>query len=122
MAESKGNIKDTKVTVEVDGEQVEVAAGAVQSVTTDAPHPADQTSAPVELPTDVNRPPVSTNDPETPIAHSLVGGAGAPTPEPDIHPETHVADNAYITSADKPNIDKQFIKDNENLSNDKDKK
>ena len=39
-----------------------------------------------------------------PIAHSLVAGAGAPTGEPDVHPETYVADNAYVSDADKDNM------------------
>lgn len=90
-----------------DGRTIEVAPGAVTSVTTEVPHPADASSAPGPYEDlDVNRPPVSTNDPETPIAHSLVAGAGAPTPEPEIHPETHVAANAYVTSADKANVEK----------------
>jgi len=80
---------------------------AVQSVTETVPHEADASSAPgpyADLP--VDRPPVSTNDPETPIAQSLVAGAGAPTGEPEIHPETHVASNAYVTGADKENVEK----------------
>lgn len=94
MAEGKG-IKDPE------------PGQAVTSVTEEVPHPADASSAPGPYKDlDVNRPPVSTNDPETPIAHSLVAGAGAPTPEPEIHPETHVADNAYVTSADKENVQK----------------
>lgn len=110
MAMSKKNSIEgiqpvSPVEIEVDGETVEIAPGAVTSVTTETPHPADESSAPGPYKDlDVNRPPVSTNDPETPIAHSLVAGAGAPTPEPEIHPETHVADNAYVTSADKDNL------------------
>ena len=53
---------------------------ALQSVTETVPHEADSTSAPNMLPDDVNRPPVSTNKPDVPIAHSLVAGAGAPAP------------------------------------------
>lgn len=93
MAETKGNIEEPG------------KGQAVESVTKTVPHEADATSAPgpyKDLP--VNRPPVSTNDPETPIAHSLIAGAGAPTGEPEIHPETHVADNAYVTAADKENM------------------
>jgi hypothetical protein len=61
---------------------------AVQSVTEETPHRADESSAPGPYnDLDVNRPPVSTNRPDVPIAHSLVGGAGAPTGEPDYHPE-----------------------------------
>lgn len=108
MAQSKGNIeKVNPATIEVDGEEVEIAANAVESVTTDVPHEADASSAPGpydDLP--INRPPVSTNDPETPIAQSLVAGAGAPTGEPELHPETHVAKNAYVSSADKENVEK----------------
>jgi hypothetical protein len=98
---------DNKITktgdaeVKVDGETVEIAAGAVESVTTEVPHEADADSAPGPYKDlDVNRPPVSTNDPQVPIAHSLIAGAGAPTGEPEIHPETHVADNAYVSDAD----------------------
>ena len=108
MATTKGNIeKVNPAKLEVDGEEMEVAAGAVESVTTDTPHAADESSQPG--PYDglkLNRPPVSTNRPDVPIAHSLVGGAGAPTGEPEIHPETHVAKNAYVSSADKENVEK----------------
>jgi hypothetical protein len=41
-----------------------------------------------------------------PIAQALVAGAGAPTGEPEIHPETHVASNAYVSAADKDNVEK----------------
>jgi len=79
---------------------------AVQSVTETVPHEADASSAPGPYDgLELNRPPVSTNDPETPIAHSLVAGAGAPTGEPEIHPETHVAENAYVSGADKENVE-----------------
>lgn len=90
MAETKGKIQDVaSATVELDGVdgKIEVAPGAVQSVTTTVPHEADSTSSPNVLPTDPNRPPVSTNRPDVPIAHSLVAGAGAPTGEPDYKPE-----------------------------------
>lgn len=102
MADKIEGIKQVDpVEVEVDGEKVEVAAGSVQSVTTETPHPADESSQPGPYDgLDVNRPPVSTNDPETPIAHSLLGGAGAPTGEPEIHPETHIASNAYLQPGD----------------------
>jgi len=107
MNKSDSGIKEVNpASVKVDGEEMEINPGAVQSVTTAATHPADKTSAPVELPTDVNRPPVSTNDPEQPIAHSNISGDMGPTPEPEIHPETHVASNAYVTAADKDNIEK----------------
>jgi hypothetical protein len=92
MAESKGKkgIQDlSSVNLEVEGsdEPIEIAPGAVQSVTTVVPSDADATSAPNETATDPNRPPVSTNRPDVPIAHSLVAGAGAPTGEPDYRPE-----------------------------------
>jgi hypothetical protein len=124
MADEKGIKKVGEVTVEVDGEEVEIAPGAVQSVTTEVPSEADASSAPGPYtedgePLDVNRPPVSTNDPETPIAHSLVGGAGAPSGEPEIHPETHVAENAYVTAADKPNIDKEHAEAQKVYANEK---
>lgn len=51
------------------------------TVTHTVPHPADATSAPG--PYDglkADRPPVSTTDPDTPIAQSLAAGAGAHTP------------------------------------------
>ena len=89
MAESKGKITEHE-------------QSAVTSTTTETPHPADETSGPGPYEgLEVNRPPVSTNDPEQPIAQSLVAGAGAPSPEPELHPETHVAANAYVTEADK---------------------
>lgn len=95
MAESKGKIEEHEVGV------------AVVSTTEATPHPADESSQPGPYEgLEVNRPPVSTNDPQQPIAQSLVGGAGAPTPEPEIHPETHVAANAYVTAADKENVEK----------------
>lgn len=91
MAETKGKIQNVEAAaVEVDGKDgtIEVAPGAVQSVTTVVPHPADASSAPGPYEDlDVNRPPVSTNRPDVPIAHSLVAGAGAPTGEPDYQPE-----------------------------------
>lgn len=60
----------------------------VESVTKETPHPADESSSPGPYDgLEVNRPPVSTNRPDVPIAASLVAGAGAPTPEPDYHPE-----------------------------------
>lgn len=51
---------------------------AVESTTEAVPHPADGTSAPgpyEDLSPD--RPPVSTTQPDVPIAQSLVAGAGA---------------------------------------------
>jgi hypothetical protein len=95
MAQSKGNIE------KADPEEGQ----AVATTTEETPHPADESSAPGPYDgLEVNRPPVSTNRPDVPIAESLVAGAGAPTPEPDIHPETYVADNAYVSSADKENM------------------
>jgi hypothetical protein len=46
-------------------------------------------------PTEVNRPPFSTNQTDVPIAHSSIGGPGAPTPptEADLPlPEDQVPD------------------------------
>jgi hypothetical protein len=60
---------------------------AVESTTEATPHPADESSAPGPYEgLDVNRPPVSTNQATTPIAQSLVAGAGAPSPEPSGPP------------------------------------
>ncbi len=106
MAESKGIKRVNPATLEVDGETIEIAAGAVESVTTEVPSEADATSAPSKLSEEINRPPVSTNDPEVPSAHSLVAGAGAPTGPPELVPEEHVAKNAYVTAADKENVQK----------------
>jgi hypothetical protein len=68
----------------------EVHTNAVTSVTETVPHPADADSSPGPYAgLEVNRPPVSTNDPTVPIAHSLVAGAGAPSPaapEPTSEP------------------------------------
>lgn len=100
MAQSKGDI-DKAI------EQEDDRLVAVESVTEEVPHEADASSAPGPYEgLEVDRPPVSTNDPEQPIADSLVAGAGAPTGEPEIHPETHVASNAYVSSADKDNVEK----------------
>lgn len=79
MAETKGNIKDP---------DREKEGTAVQSVTEEVPHEADASSAPGPYnDLDLNRPPVSTNKPDVPIAHSLVAGAGAPTGPPEYLPE-----------------------------------
>lgn len=94
-------------TVTVDGQEMEVNPGAVTSVTTDVPHEADSSSAPTstqDLP--VNRGAVSTNDPQHPIAQSLVAGAGAPQntgPHPLVegpHPDV-----AYVSAADKDRLE-----------------
>lgn len=80
---------------------------AVVSTTEATPHPADETSAPGPYEgLDVNRPPVSTNKPDVPIAQSLVAGAGAPQPSEGVNPEDYVAKNAYVTAADKDNVQK----------------
>lgn len=65
----------------------EVHGVAVTSITETVPSEADSTSAPNMLPEDVNRPPVSTNEPQTPIAQTLVAGAGAPQPPEGPLPE-----------------------------------
>jgi len=92
MAESKGKIQEQEVT-------------AVVSTTEATPHPADETSAPGPYEgLELNRPPVSTNRPDVPIAQSLVAGAGAPTGPPEIDPSTYVAPNAYVTDADKDRV------------------
>ena len=98
MAQTKGNIEATNP-----------AEGEAVATTTEAtPHPADESSQPGPYDgLELNRPPVSTNRPDVPIAESLVAGAGAPTGEPEVHPETYVADNAYVTAADKPNMAKE---------------
>ena len=94
MAETKGNIESK--TEEQKDELV-----AVESVTTETPHPADESSEPGPYEgLKLDRPPVSTNKPDQPIAHSLIEGAGAPTGEPDIQPENYVADNAYVQKGD----------------------
>lgn len=100
MAQTKGNIENAPGVEEKDDKFV-----AVESVTEETPHPADESSQPG--PYDglkLDRPPVSTNKPDVPIAQSLVSGAGAPTGEPEIHPETYVADNAYVSDKDKDNM------------------
>lgn len=101
MAQTKGGIRDA------DPDKGEAYIAPVETVTEKVPHEADASSAPGPYEgLKVDRPPVSTNDPQQPIAESLVAGAGAPTPEPEIHPETYVAPNAYVTSADKDNVEK----------------
>jgi hypothetical protein len=103
MAQTKGNIENAPGVEEGDEKFV-----AVQSVTEETPHPADESSQPGPYDgLELNRPPVSTNLPDVPIAHSLVEGAGAPTGEPDVHPEEYVADNAYVSAADKDNMAKE---------------
>ena len=95
MAQTKGNIEEQEVV-------------AVVSTTEDTPHEADESSAPGPYEgLELNRPPVSTNRPDVPIAQSLVAGAGAPTGEPEFHPEEYVADNAYVSGADKDNMAKE---------------
>jgi hypothetical protein len=100
MAESKGKIEEKDTT----------APASVESTTEATPHAADESSAPGPYDgLDVNRPPVSTNRPDVPIAQSLVAGAGAPQPTEGPNPEDYVAPNAYVTAADKDNIDPQFV-------------
>ena len=100
MAQTKGNIEEG--IQEKDDRLV-----AVESITEEVPHEADASSEPGPYEgLEVNRPPVSTNRPDVPIAQSLVEGAGAPTGEPDVHPETYIADNAYVSAADKDNMEK----------------
>lgn len=95
MAETKGNIDKAE------------EVPAVESTTEATPHAADESSAPGPYEgLEVDRPPVSTNDPMQPIAQSLVAGAGAPTGPPQIDPSTYVAPNAYVTAADKENVEK----------------
>jgi hypothetical protein len=97
MAESKGKIEEKDTT----------APASVESTTETVPHEADATSAPGpydDLP--INRPPVSTNRPDVPIAQSLVAGAGAPQPTEGPNPEDYIAPNAYVTAADKDNVEK----------------
>ena len=92
MAESKGKIEEQETT-------------AVVTTTEATPHPADESSQPGPYEgLEVDRPPVSTNRPDVPIAQSLVAGAGAPSPEPEVHPETYVAPNAYVQKGD--NVEK----------------
>ena len=100
MAESKGNIEGGI-------EEKDDRLVAVESITEEVPSEADASSQPGPYDDlDVNRPPVSTNRPDVPIAQSLVAGAGAPTGEPEVHPEEYVADNAYVSAADKDNMEK----------------
>ncbi len=74
----------------------ELAEGqAVVSTTKEVPHEADATSAPGpynDLP--IDRPPVSTSNPQEPIAQSLVEGAGAGNQgQPEIPPEKRRPEN-----------------------------
>lgn len=90
MADSKGNIKRP---------DPDEHGTAVTSVTTNDSHPADADSSPGpynDLP--INRPGVSTNRPDMPIAQSLVTGAGAPSPSEDA-PED-VPANVKVSKSD----------------------
>ena len=58
---------------------------AVTSVTETVPSEADADST--RYADEINRPPVSTNQPQTPIAQTLVAGAGAPQPVEGPLPE-----------------------------------
>jgi hypothetical protein len=68
---------------------------AVTSTTEDVPHEADAHSGPGPYDMPINRPPVSTNRPDVDIAHSLIGGAGAPqnpgTPPGEAEAEAEAA-------------------------------
>lgn len=55
-------------------------APAVQSTTTATPSPADETPVPNAVNTENEQPPVRTSKPDTPIAQTLVAGAGEHTP------------------------------------------
>jgi hypothetical protein len=93
MAETKGNIEEVEQGV------------AVTSTTEATPHKADESSEPGPYDgLEVNRPPVSTNRPDVPIAQSLVAGAGAPQPTEGPNPEEYIAKNAYVTAADKDRV------------------
>lgn len=73
---------------DIDKPDPEVHGTAVSSVTETVPSEADASSAPGPYSDlDVNRPPVSTNEPQTPIAQTLVAGAGAPQPPEGPLPE-----------------------------------
>ena len=63
----------------------EVHGSAVTSITEEVPSEADADSN--RYADEVNRPPVSTNEPQTPIAQTLVAGAGAPQPTEGPNPE-----------------------------------
>lgn len=78
---------------------------AVDSVTEETPHPADADSSPGPYEgLEVNRPPVSTNEPTTPIAHSLVGGAGAPSPQ-ETPPEEMTPDSPEVNPTEEQSDD-----------------
>lgn len=65
-------------------EETPTETAAVQSTTEAAPAAADQDSAPGPYEgLEPDRPPVSTTKADEPIAHSMVGGAGAPSPPSD---------------------------------------
>ena len=88
MAETKGNIDEADMS---EGQNV-------QSVTEEVPHPADGDSAPGPYEgLSPDRPPVSTTDPQVPIAQSLVAGAGAPAEEGQVtpHEDSQAAQEAY---------------------------
>jgi len=68
-------------------EILETPGQAVTSVTEAVPHPADATSAPGPYDgLELERPPVSTNRPDTPVAQTLIAGAGAATGPPEYTP------------------------------------
>lgn len=62
-----------------------VVGASVQSTTKETPSPADETPAPNVLNTENEQPPVRTSRPDTPIAQTLVAGAGEHTPpDPEV--------------------------------------
>jgi hypothetical protein len=69
----------------IDKPDPDVHGTAVTSVTETVPSEADADSN--RYADDVNRPPVSTNEPQTAIAQTLVAGAGAPQPHEGPNPE-----------------------------------
>jgi hypothetical protein len=70
MAETKKGIKEGEA----------VGPPLVQSTTEATPSPADETPMPNHVNTENEQPPVRTSSPDTPIAQTLVAGAGEHTP------------------------------------------
>lgn len=74
---------------------------AVESTTSETPHPADESSAPGPYDgLELHRPPVSSNRPDSILAHSLVDGAGAPTPDPEYRPLEDDPGTGYVGEDD----------------------
>lgn len=66
-------------------ENTDPAPGAAVTVTTETPHPADESSAPGPYAgLNAERPPVSTTKPDVDVAQSLAAGAGAHTPPDNV--------------------------------------